>query len=151
MRHLPTLRVGVRDNLGLSIALSLSLVFAVWEAPAFAQSPPSEIVLSIDHLRCLAENKAGYLASDVDPLIVFVGICPRLKPTRDETLAMASNSVPSINVRRSQDRRQPDAVIALRKAEFECLLEDFASNRLAASSPAAGKQSVVNWKIRTCK
>lgn len=75
-----------------------------------------------DRLTCLVENYGSYLASDEDPIVIFLEVCPRVTPTKAELLASATNSVPSVK-QTDQSVVSADRIIALRPAELQCLAD----------------------------
>jgi hypothetical protein len=85
-----------------------------------AAEPPQEYWVASHALDCVLDNLDAYLdASEKDPLLIFMDICPTLTPSAERVLANASNSLPQI--KRSAGEPAIANVLVARRYELRCL------------------------------
>jgi hypothetical protein len=126
------------------------LVAVLAVVPARVLAADGTLLVSPDRLSCLVANYDKYLATDDDPILIFLDACPRVQPTKAELMASASNSVPSVK-EKDPASTTADSIIALRKSELKCLAEGIKSG-IIAPSPAkdSAGQDVVRLSLTAC-
>jgi hypothetical protein len=100
-----------------SVALATIIVSA---SLLHAQPNNPGKLINRDQLKCVISNLQAYKGATLDPVVIYLAICPRL-PTPTEVLSLyEENSLPGTGF---PQRNDTDAikVLFLNKAELDCL------------------------------
>ena len=102
-------------------ALILSLVFSLcWARNSLASD--DVIVVHSNHLDCLLENAMEYLESSLDPLIVFLELCPIVEVTPQDLTELTEN-ISFIVIPDSNAEYDVTQILVIDKSQIECLTD----------------------------
>jgi hypothetical protein len=126
----------------LSHPAGLAIVLALSVAQTGHGRAAEEWFVDKSNLSCLVEHAQSYLAETGNRLIVFISLCPVVKP-RGQLGDLAQNS--SMVVIQEADAKQVRKVLVLDRSQLECI-----SNNPAVARPVDWSDTVVRLDFSVC-
>jgi hypothetical protein len=101
------------------LQLSFMAVVLAWisvSTSVAAQTDETERLVKREQLKCVLDHLQTYSASDEDPVIIYLSICPKTTMTRDGT--SSEDSLPTLG---AGEITPVENVLVVLKSELPCL------------------------------
>ena len=80
----------------------------------------STVLVDSEQMSCVVQNISAYLASEDDPVFVFMPLCPDVEPAWEDVSQFAENTT-MVVIKEAKSEKQAKSVVVLSKAQLECI------------------------------